>query len=432
MGCDMVVALGRAAVDGQTLFGQNSGRPIGEKQVLCRTSGREFAPGEKIRTQYLEVLQPRKTVAVLATRPDGWWGYCNGVNEHGVVMGCATLQNKISCSEPGLTGGDLVRLALERCHSARHGVDLLGELIERHGQSCQTGSCYPAGGDNGFLVADGAEAFAVETAGHHWVYQEVRAVSNVCLIHQDWDRISPGLASFAIAQGWWPRDGRKLDFAATCSDFAVGQASGLRRWGRSTLLLEQQNGHIDAPFLRRVLSDHYEGTHFEVDPNTPCAGPVPLCQHGNGPRIAWTGFSTVVQIGAKSFRLPIVWYAFGPPCVNVYFPLFLEGELPQHYVLGNILIRMNGLEQKFRNDPERWDSLQDGLGRLQVRFDHEAEEFALEGASLKKQGCNFELQRLAGTFMQHTLEQFELFLEEFDRSSRKPTTEYQEELVSYF
>src|SRR6266852_4485967 len=91
------------------------------------------------------------------------------------------------------TGGDLVRLALERSHSARQAVDLLGELIERHGQSSPPGNCYPAGGDNGFLIADGAEAFAVETAGHHWVYQEikeVRAVSNVCLIRQDWDRIS--------------------------------------------------------------------------------------------------------------------------------------------------------------------------------------------------------------------------------------------------
>ncbi|HEV3204859.1 MAG TPA: carcinine hydrolase/isopenicillin-N N-acyltransferase family protein, partial [Gemmataceae bacterium] len=158
MGCDMVVALGRATVDGQTLFGQNSGLPMGEKQILCRIPGREFAPGEKVHAQYIELLQARNTFTVLATKPDDWWGYCQGMNEHGVGMGCTVLQNKINCPEPGLTGGDLVRLALERSHSARQAVDLLGELIERHGQSSPPGNCYPAGGDNGFLIADGAEA----------------------------------------------------------------------------------------------------------------------------------------------------------------------------------------------------------------------------------------------------------------------------------
>ncbi|HEV3203141.1 MAG TPA: hypothetical protein VGY77_02100, partial [Gemmataceae bacterium] len=328
-----------------------------------------------------------------------------------------------------------VRLALERSHCARQAVDLLGELIERHGQSSPPGNGHPAGGDNGFLIADGAEAFAVETVGHHWVYQEikeVRAVSNVCLIRQDWDRISQGLASYAIGKGWWPADGCKLDFASAFSDFPIGQASGLRRWGRATLLLEQQNGHIDGPFLRRVLSDHYEGTHFEVDPNGQSAGPVPLCQHGNGLRISGTAFSTIMQISGNDSRLPIAWCAFGPPCVNIYFPLLVEGELPQACILGDLPIRMVGLLQKFRNDSEGKERVRDSLGRLQARFDQEADEFATEGASLKRRDRQFELQRLAGNFMQQTLEQFDGVLDEFDHSVRNHENEYQAELVSYF
>src|SRR5262249_2572353 len=162
-----------------------------------------------------------------------------------------------------------------------HGLDVLLELIERHGQGSGSG---PGTGDeanNAFLIADASEAFVVETSGKHWVCQEVqqvRAVSNVSVVRQDWDRISHGLASHAIGQGWWPGDGSKLDFACALSESPTGHASGLRRWGRATLLLEQQNGHIDAAFLRRLLSDHYEGMHDEIDPLSDRTGPTPLCQ----------------------------------------------------------------------------------------------------------------------------------------------------------
>ena len=112
--------------------------------------------------------------------------------------------------------------------------------------------------DHAFLVVDPAEAYAVETAGHHWVYQEireVRAVTNARVIRQDWDRISHGLASYAISQRWWPDDGSKLDFAGALNEASGMQAAALRRWGRNTLLLMEQSGHIDVGFLRHLLGE---------------------------------------------------------------------------------------------------------------------------------------------------------------------------------
>jgi secernin len=420
MGGDMVVALGRATVDGQTLFGQNSDLPVRQCQVLRRTPGREFALGERIRAQYLELPQARQAYLVLGSAPEGWWGYTHGINERGLVAGCSALECQRSNAPPGLTGGDLVRLALERCRTARQAVDLVTSLVERHGQAGPPGDPVPAAGDHAFLLADGVEALVLEATGNHWVYQEireVRAVSNVCVIRQDWDRIAHGLAEIAIGQGHWPADGSKLDFAGTFSANPVGQGSALRRWGRATLLLEQQNGHIDAAFLRRVLGDHYEGTHFESDPLTSTGGPLPLCQHPVGLAAGATAASWIAQAGRAEERLPIAWSAFGPPCASVYFPLFLEGELPTPFTVGgresspgSWWWRLYWLEEHLRHHPEQWNHARDSFGRLQARFDADAEDFAVEAATLKRQGQLGQVQHLAGIFMQQCLEQFETVL----------------------
>src|SRR5262249_49675069 len=145
--------------------------------------------------------------------------------------------------------------------------------------------------------------------GRYWVVQEihqVRAVSDVAVVRQDWDRIAPGLAGHAIARQWWPEDGSKLDFVGALSAEPVGQASALRRWGRATLLLEQQNGHIDAAFVQRLFADHYDGTHYEVDPLAP-AGPEPLCQHGGSPGRAATAASLVADLDADPGRPALAW-----------------------------------------------------------------------------------------------------------------------------
>src|SRR5206468_2566847 len=139
---------------------------------------------------------------------------------------------------------------------AQQAADLLTDLIECYGQG--GGADY----DHAFLLADAGEALLLETAGDFWVCQEihaVRAASNSATVRQDWDRICRGLAGRAIEQGWWPADGSKLDFAGAVGADALMQVAALRRWGRATLLLEEQNGHIDAAFVRRLLGDHEEG-----------------------------------------------------------------------------------------------------------------------------------------------------------------------------
>jgi secernin len=409
MGCDMVAALGRATVDGHTLFGHNSGQPGGRGQALRLVRGRPFELGQTVRTQHLELPQARHTCTVLGSQAAGAWGYEQGINEHGLVAGRAPLRTRLPAGA-GLNGSELVRLVLERAASARQAVDLLTDLVHRHGPGSSAAN---AASDNAFLIADAQEAFAVETAGPFWVCQhveEVRALGAVCTIRQDWDRIARGLSEHAIAQGWSLEDGNKLDFAGAVSPPLSEQSAALHRWGRATSLLGQQNRHIDLAFVRRILGNHdAEESPGEEEPGRSA---LSLCQHSAGPDETATAASLVVQLQADPGRLLCAWCAFGPPCLGVYFPVFLEGELPEAFTAGeerpvSLWVRCRQLQAALDTNEEMADLIREHLGRLQARFDQEAEEVAAEGAVRKQQGDVAHVQRQASLFMDHCLERFE-------------------------
>jgi dipeptidase len=401
------VALGRVTVDGHTLFAQNSDARPDACQVLQSVPAHEHALGEKVPLHGLELPQARQTFTVLGSQPVGAWGFQHGVNEHRLAIGCGSLRTRLSTERPTLSGCDLVRLALERTRQATRAVEFILDLVERHGQRDADG------GDASFLIADPSEAFLVETAGSHWVLQEigqVRAVSDLSTIHQDWVRIGRGLAGRAIEHGWWPADGSKLNFAEAIAPDPIGRDSALRRWGRATYLLEQQSGHIDACFLRRLLSDHYEGMRDESDPQGAGAGPYPLCQHG--PARA-TVASMVAPLVADEHTPALAWCCFGPPCLGVYFPVFLAAELPAPLCTGgaqathdSLWWRTQQLTQHLRSNPDQAAEVCAAFDRLQARFDQEAEELIAAGQKAPKERPS-EWQRQVSALLQHCVERYQ-------------------------
>lgn len=433
---DMMAALAKCTVDGAVIFAHNSDRSVGECPSLLLVPGRSFAPGEIVQTAGPKLPQVRQTFTVLGSQPAGHWGYDHGVNEHGVALGRTSHRGKLVAAGQALTGTDLVRLALERSRSAQQAVDFLTDSIERHGQGrgvamASRGALAPGADaeDNVFLCADAQAAFLLEASGNHWVFQEiqqVRVASDVSLVRQDWNRISRGLAGQAINQGWWPADGSKLDFAGAISEDPVGACSALRRWGRAMLMLEQQSGHIDIAFVRRLLGDHYETMQNEVDPFSRALGPVALCQHGTGSATSYTAASLVVGLGKDTSKLTPIWCAFGPPCITVFLPVFLEGELPAGLSVvqaarlhGNnageqpaprddddVSSRVRRLNEDLQRTPQRLPLVADALGRLQARIDQETEEFIAETSPLKQTGDPAELKRQLAHFMQHHVETF--------------------------
>ncbi len=411
MGSDMVVALSRATREGRTLFGHNSTRPLGEGQALCRVVGRSYARGETVLTTNLVLPQVARTHTVLGCQAGGSWGYQHGINQHGLALGTTPVHTKLQADGPGLTGPDLVRLGLERAASALQAVDVLTDLVTRYGQGGYAGCSAEEDHDNAFLITDAREAFVLEACGSYWGLQrvgEVRAVTDVCRLRQDWDRIARGLSALAIGKGWWPEDGSKLDFAGALAPSDVDGAPALRRWGRATLLLEEYSGQIDTPFLRRLLSDHHDGDTLLPSDTT-------LCQHAAVGQNEATAASLIAQLGPEEEPLPIAWCGFGPPCSTVYFPLFLNGDLPEAFQPENprggcaVWRWMKGLRGPSKHQAE----VREQLAGLQVRFDQEAHDFQAEAAILQHHGDADALHRLATSFMQHNLEAFASVCEEF-------------------
>jgi hypothetical protein len=183
--CDLLVAL-PAATDGScALFAKNSDRPPAEQQVY------EWMPARRdagpLRVTHIDVEPVVETIGCLVSRPAWMWGAEHGVNEAGVAVGNATVYTTLDPrgGAVGLTGMDLVRLALERSASAAAAVDVITGLIARYGQggSGQDPELVPGGRPywNAFLVADRARAFVLDTSGREWAVEEVddvRAVSN--------------------------------------------------------------------------------------------------------------------------------------------------------------------------------------------------------------------------------------------------------------
>jgi secernin len=184
--CDVLVALAPATADGVSLFAKNSDRPPAERQLT------EWSPARHdigaLRTTHIEVEPwPRPTLAAVLSRPAWCWGAEHGVNEAGVAVGNTTVYTTLDPrgAALGLTGMDLVRLALERAASAHEAVDVITSLIARYGQggSGHDPALVPDGRPywNAFLVADPSTAFVIDTSGPEWAVEavdDVRAISN--------------------------------------------------------------------------------------------------------------------------------------------------------------------------------------------------------------------------------------------------------------
>ena len=209
---------------GSVLFAKNSDRDPNEAQFLDWQPRATHQAGARVRCTWIDIGQVRETHAVLLSRPFWMWGAEIGANEHGVVIGNEAVFTDQPYATSGLTGMDLVRLALERATSAGDAVAVITELLEQHGQGggCgheHRGFTY----HNSFLIADARVAFVLETAGKLWAVERVdngaRSISNGLTIEpfarQHSDRIRTAVSGCRVRQ---PRTGRLASEATGVGD----------------------------------------------------------------------------------------------------------------------------------------------------------------------------------------------------------------------
>ena len=167
--CDTLVATGEATADGTVILAKNSDREPNEAQALTHVPRAKHAAGATIQCTYIDIPQVPETYEVLLSRPFWMWGCEMGANERGVAIGNEAVFTKEPYNkEAGLTGMDLIRLALERADTARGALDIITGLLDAHGQGGNGGFQHKLYYHNSFIIADPGDAWVLETAGRLW------------------------------------------------------------------------------------------------------------------------------------------------------------------------------------------------------------------------------------------------------------------------
>ena len=330
--CDTFVVLPPFTYDGSVIFGKNSDREPNEAQALEFHPAHTHGPGETVHCTYIEIAQARETHAVLLCRPFWMWGAEMGANDKGVVIGNEAVFTRMPMSrEGGLTGMDLLRLALERAGTAEQAVETIVQLLSDHGQG---GGCgfedkrmvY----HNSFLCADPREAWVMETAGPFWARRRVEgfaSISNGLTIREEFDACHPDTVRTARDKGWLSR-GETFDFARCFSDLFYTTFSACRaRRNRSNRLIGGQGGEagqggIDVRQALRVLRDH-GGDSYRPDRHL--LGDR-LCAHAAN-RLTRNATQTTGSLVAHLKTRSNTYWVTGSsaPCTGLFKPVWFGG-----------------------------------------------------------------------------------------------------------
>ena len=177
-----------------------------------------------------------------------------GVNEYGVAVrdvwssSRQALLDMTPKEQSGPHYGDLARMVLERARTARHGVEIIGELIAEHGYATYGGnSHFIADEDEGWVViefAGGAGLWAAQRVGPDEI--RVSRPGYIETIPTDFAASTevmgpPHLIDFAVEQGWFdPQSGEPFNVNQIYGD-GKGRWEGVR-WMESEMAQRTADG----------------------------------------------------------------------------------------------------------------------------------------------------------------------------------------------
>jgi len=221
--------------DGSTLLGGTGDEPSSHwLEIVPRA---EHAPGSTIRVgvtkeanfpgELIDIPQVPVTARYITMNYSEYDGFPapltnGGINEYGVAArdvwspSREELQKMTANPQHGVNYSDLSRIVMERAHSAREAVEIVGQLIEKYGNATY--------GGNSHFFADSKEGWVlIDFAGSQglWIAErigpdEIRMsypgyMLNIPLDfkkHPDNYRGSANFISFAIERGWFdPKSG---------------------------------------------------------------------------------------------------------------------------------------------------------------------------------------------------------------------------------
>jgi len=325
--CDTFVYVPPKKESANIIFGKNSDREPNEAQHIVRIPSQQHKPG-KLKCTFIEIPQVAETFEIILSKPFQMWGAEMGANEHNLVIGNEAVFTKIKInkSNTGLTGMDLIRLALERTKNADTALELITNLIAEYGQDANGGYKNDLYYHNSFIIADKTKAWVLETAGKHWVAKEVKAyrsISNRLSIGQDFDLSSKGVEDYALKNGFLKK-GATFNFAEVFSDwFYTYFSKSARRYDKSCVLGASKS-KFDVEDAISILSSHYvDGKKFKPDAMYNGGS---VCMHSTDfTNPSQTVGSMIAEI-RKDTRSTFWFTGTSTPCVSIYKPFFMGGD----------------------------------------------------------------------------------------------------------
>ena len=322
--CDTFVALPSATRDRTTLLGKNSDREPEEAQAIMGIPSARYRPGEKLRCTYIEIPQVEETNACVLSKPFQMWGAEMGVNQWGVAIGNEAVFTRLKYNKrnQGLTGMDLLRLALERSRTAQEATVIISDLLEHYGQDACGGyrnkSFFY---DNSYILADPNEAWILETAGREWAAKRITGIGSISnrLTLSTADRFSRNALDYARKKGFWNGQ-QPFDFAKVYSDtLYTWLGRGARRQASTLGACQAQHGPLTAGGAMQILQTH----NLEASIFTPRkANSGSVCMHRTGLfNPSDTTGSMVAEL--RSSGLHTIWLTgTSHPCLSIYVPFF--------------------------------------------------------------------------------------------------------------
>ena len=319
--CDTFIALPSATKNKSLIFGKNSDREPNEAQAIVRVP--RLKHNEKLlRCTYIDVPQVEETFEVILSKPFWMWGAEMGVNEYGVTIGNEAIFTKVKFQKTikGLTGMDLLRLALERSKTANEALINITDLLKSYGQDvCGGYQNRDFFYHNSFIIADKEEAWILETAGNEWVAKSVKhfgSISNGLVIGEDYDLISENAISFAKEKGWYKTG--NFNFMKAYSDHLMSWASGCKVRQKTTMQGGNQDG-FSIKYAIEILSSHHLPNN-KFAPHK--AKTSDVCMHTTGKlNPSHTVGSMIVEI-RKDKPVTIWLTGTSNPCLSIYKPFF--------------------------------------------------------------------------------------------------------------
>ncbi len=367
--CYTIVAGKKASIDGSVLFAHNEDDGGIQLMNFWHVPRQNFQAGARLKLiRGGSISQPSQTWAFSWIEDVHQEFSDYYLNEWGVSLASNACGSKIK--DPELTDGGigymLRRIVAQRAKTAREGVKIAGQLLDKFGYAVH------AGGGRTLVIADKNEAWLLDILpGKYWVAERVPDDAvvlqpNIYVIRKvdfndtvNFITSKKDIRKYAIKKGWYhPGKDKVFDFSYIFSDFRSRNFSkrgyDTRQWrgqqllsGKATTVKEAKASglpfavkpahKLSPPDLMQVLRDHYKGTPYDMTLNKN------INPNKGSERTICTSTTQVSLVAQLRSSFPkeigtVLWLSFGRPDVNTYIPFYpVATQIPgcYHYVPGN-------------------------------------------------------------------------------------------------